>query len=64
MHLADVLITSIVWGVMWAASSGVATHSVKKIRTELDERTEFGEIKRCGLEKPFVLQGCPICSKR
>lgn len=38
MHMADALITPIVGGAMWAASTGVASYSVKKVQQDLDEK--------------------------
>lgn len=38
MHMADALISPAVGGVMWAASAGVAAYSIKKIKSDLDER--------------------------
>lgn len=38
MHMADALITPIVGGAMWAASTGVGGYSIKKIQTELEDK--------------------------
>ncbi|MFZ7134380.1 MAG: energy-coupling factor ABC transporter permease [Eubacteriales bacterium] len=38
MHMADALITPIVGGAMWAASTGVGGYSIKKIKTELADK--------------------------
>lgn len=38
MHMADALITPIVGGAMWAASTGVGGYSIKKVQTQLEER--------------------------
>lgn len=38
MHMADALITPIVGGTMWVASSGTAAYSIKKLKLDLDEK--------------------------
>lgn len=37
MHMADALISPIVGGTMWAATAGVATYSIKRLQTNLEE---------------------------
>lgn len=38
MHMADALVSPAVGGLMWAATAGLAAHSVKKIKGDLDEK--------------------------
>ncbi|MFZ7120789.1 MAG: energy-coupling factor ABC transporter permease [Eubacteriaceae bacterium] len=38
MHMADALISPIVGGAMWATSTGVASYSIKKVQTNLEEK--------------------------
>lgn len=38
MHMADALISPIVGGAMWTATACVAAYSIKKIKTELDDK--------------------------
>lgn len=38
MHMADALITPIVGGAMWAATTGVGSYSIKKVQLELEEK--------------------------
>jgi cobalt/nickel transport system permease protein len=38
MHMADALLSPAVGGTMWAVSAGAAVYSVKKVKTELDEK--------------------------
>lgn len=50
MHMADALISPIVGGTMWAATSGVAAYSMKKIQNDLDEK----KIPMMGVMGAFV----------
>jgi cobalt/nickel transport system permease protein len=43
--MADALISPIVGGVMFAATAGIASYSVKKIQIEFDEKLELNEKK-------------------
>lgn len=38
VHMADVLVSPAVGGAMWAATAGVTTYSVKKIKNDLDDK--------------------------
>ncbi|MFZ5944060.1 MAG: energy-coupling factor ABC transporter permease [Bacillota bacterium] len=38
MHMADALISPVVGGTMWAATTGVAAYSIKKLQNDLDEK--------------------------
>lgn len=38
MHMADALITPVVGGTMWMASTGITAYSIKKLKLNLDER--------------------------
>ncbi len=38
MHMADALISPVVGGAMWAATTGAAAYSVKKVQYDLDEK--------------------------
>jgi cobalt/nickel transport system permease protein len=38
MHMADALISPAVGGTMWAATAAVAAYSIKKIKTDMDEK--------------------------
>ncbi len=50
MHMADALISPAVGGAMWAATSGVAAYSMKKIQVDLDEK----KIPMMGVMGAFV----------
>jgi cobalt/nickel transport system permease protein len=38
MHMADALVSPVVGGAMWAASTGVAAYSIRKIQDDMDEK--------------------------
>lgn len=50
MHMADALISPAVGGTMWAATTGVAAYSIKKIQSDLDEK----KIPLMGVVAAFV----------
>jgi len=50
MHMADALISPVVGGTMWAATTGVAAYSIKKIQSDLDEK----KIPLMGVVAAFV----------
>lgn len=50
MHMADALISPVVGGTMWAATTGVAAYSIKKIQNDLDEK----KIPLMGVMAAFV----------
>ncbi|MHB1421145.1 MAG: energy-coupling factor ABC transporter permease [Bacillota bacterium] len=50
MHMADALISPAVGGIMWAATTGVAAYSIKKIQNDLDEK----KIPLMGVMAAFV----------
>ncbi|MEL7649175.1 MAG: energy-coupling factor ABC transporter permease [Sedimentibacter sp.] len=52
MHMADALISAATGGVMWAASAGTASYSVRKVQTGLDESEN--KIPLMGVTGAFV----------
>lgn len=56
VHMADALITPLVGGVMWVASSGVTTYSVKKIQKDFNANIELSNrrIPLMGVMGAFV----------
>lgn len=52
MHMADALISAATGGAMWAASAGVASYSVKRVQTEIEENEK--KIPLMGVMGAFV----------
>ncbi len=52
MHMADALISAATGGAMWAASAGVASYSVRRVQTEIDENEK--KIPLMGVMGAFV----------